>query len=288
MQDETITSVDARVPGSGCAKMRKTGAQTPPEPAQTGARAARPRRIGGFTLVLSTRFTTPTQRATKGIDFGPASSLARRVGGVAAAEQCTTQALTALPNGPLGRANEVANDLPIHPERTIDRLMQVHDESITSVATRVSGSGCAKMRKTGAQTAPEPAQTGANGAAASLVSPAPAILVLSLTFPKPQASDRSDEVSVPADLANSRGRGASKTAFPRRPWERVRVTPSRRASEGVGRGVLPSLARRVGGVAVAAERGAAPAVTARAAGASGCGDEGRTVYQSNPRTWPPN
>ena len=40
IQDETITSVDARVPDPGCAKTRQTGAQTPPGPAQTGAKAA--------------------------------------------------------------------------------------------------------------------------------------------------------------------------------------------------------------------------------------------------------
>ena len=40
MQDETITSVDARVPGSGCAKMRKPG-QTPPRPAKREQRRPR-------------------------------------------------------------------------------------------------------------------------------------------------------------------------------------------------------------------------------------------------------
>jgi hypothetical protein len=40
VQDEAVTSVDAWVSGSGCAKVRNTGAQTPPEAAQTGAGAS--------------------------------------------------------------------------------------------------------------------------------------------------------------------------------------------------------------------------------------------------------
>jgi hypothetical protein len=39
-QDEITTSVDARVSGSGCAKMRKTGAQGAPEAPRMGAEMA--------------------------------------------------------------------------------------------------------------------------------------------------------------------------------------------------------------------------------------------------------
>ena len=39
--------------------------------------------------------------------------------------------------------------LPNDPEKVIGRLTQDRDKSITSVAARVSGSGCAKLRKTG-------------------------------------------------------------------------------------------------------------------------------------------
>ena len=138
------------------------------------------------------------------------------------------------------------------------------------------------MRKTGAQCPPGPAQTGAKTAAASLVLPAPAVLVLSVSFPKPQGPNRSVEAPAPATPAESRGRRASKTAFPRGPWERVIATPTRRASEGVGPGLPPSLARRVGGGAGPAERGAAPALTARAAGPLECADEGANRLPIDP------
>ena len=87
VQDETITSVAARVSGSGCAKLRKTGAQTPPRPAQTGAKAAGCRGIVRFTLVLRRRFTTPIRRASEGVGLGLRPSLARRVGVVAVAAE---------------------------------------------------------------------------------------------------------------------------------------------------------------------------------------------------------
>ena len=67
--------------------------------------------------------------------------------------------------------------LPFQPEKMIDHLMQAQDNSITSVAARVLGSGGAKMRKTGAHTAPEPAQKGARATTTSLVSPAPEVLL---------------------------------------------------------------------------------------------------------------
>jgi hypothetical protein len=57
------------------------------------------------------------------------------------------------------------------------RLMQTQAKSTTSVAARVLGLGGAKMRTTGAHTAPEPAQTGAKTAATSLVSPVPEVLL---------------------------------------------------------------------------------------------------------------
>ena len=166
MQDETITSVAARVSGSGCAKLRKTGRKPPPGPAQTGAKAAGRRAIVRFTLVLRTRFSTPTRRASERVGLGLAASLARRAGVVAvAAEPGADAALTALAAGLLGCADEGASGLPNHPENRVGRLSQVWNDTITSVAARVSGSGCAKLA-TGAQAAPGPAKTGANAPAA--------------------------------------------------------------------------------------------------------------------------
>ena len=120
-----------------------------------GPRKREPRRPapGGSCVSRSccaARFTTPARRASEGVGPGLPPSLARRVGVVAvAAERGAAPALTALAAAPLGCADEGAKGLPNQPEKTIGRLMQVQDETITSVAARVSGSGCAKMRKTG-------------------------------------------------------------------------------------------------------------------------------------------
>jgi len=176
---------------------------------------------------------------------------------------------------PSGARGDSDGFLPSDPEKVAADLTQAMDNSTTSVDARVPGSGCAIMRKTGAQSSPRPASTGARAAAASLVSPAPAVFVRSVSFPKPQGPNRSVEAPAAATPAEIRGRRASKTAFPRGPWERGRgiATPTRRASEGVGLGLPPSLARRVGVLAGAAERGADPALTALATWLLGCADE---------------
>ena len=111
MQDKTITFGAARVPGSGCAKLRKTGAQTPPEPVQTGAKAAPGRPL-----------------------------------------------LTGTEPGPLPARGHAVGLFRREPEDRVGRLTQVRDEPITSVAARVSGWGCAKLRKTGRKPREHPRQ----------------------------------------------------------------------------------------------------------------------------------
>jgi len=207
VRDESTTSVDARVPGSGCAKLRKTGAQTSPAPAQTGAKAAPGRPLPTGTAPES----LPPRRQVDGLFRGEPedrvgrltqvqdetiTSVAARVSGSGCAKKRKTGAQT--PPAPAqtgakaapGRSLPTGTELGLlpargravglfrgEPEDRVGRLTQIQDETITSVAARVSGLGCAKMRKTGAQTPPAPAQTGAKAAAASLVSPAPEVLL---------------------------------------------------------------------------------------------------------------
>jgi hypothetical protein len=109
--------------------------------------------------------------------------------------------------------------------------MQVQYEPITSVAPSASRVGGAKVRKTWAHPAPEPAQTRAKTDGWRTI--------VRFTF-----------------------------------GVHGRLTPAtRRATEGVGPGMLPSLARRVRVMAVGAERGAALALTARAGGSLGGADD---------------
>ena len=82
--------------------MRKTGTQSPPRPAQTGAKAA------------------PGRPHPTGTEPGPVSAR--------------------------GQADGLFRG---EPENRVGRLTQMQDETITSVAARVSGSGWRKWRKTG-------------------------------------------------------------------------------------------------------------------------------------------
>jgi len=80
---------------------------------------------------------------------------------------------TAADAGPLPARGRDDGFFTGEPENRVDMSTQVQDEAITSVDPWVSGSGCAKLRKTGAQTAPEGAQTGAKTVEASSVSLSP-------------------------------------------------------------------------------------------------------------------
>jgi len=136
VQSRVVTSVDPRVSGSGCAKMRKTGAHTAPQAAQAAAR-----RWTSHSLLLQTGLARWTQSQAPA---GRNRPLTVGVPGARMVALC-----------------QATDFLPFQPENEIGQLTQVQSSVVTSVDPRVSGSGCAKMRKTGAHSAPERAQTGA-------------------------------------------------------------------------------------------------------------------------------
>jgi len=93
--------------------------------------------------------------------------------------------------GPVPADRREDGFFPPKPEKMSDAIMPGHDELMTYVDARVSGSGCAKMRKTEAQAAPDAAQTGARTAANA---PAGKHEVRNpnseTSFPKPEAPSR--------------------------------------------------------------------------------------------------
>jgi len=170
VEDTSVTSVDARVHGSGCTKMRTTGAQTDPPPAQTGANAA-----AGVTDQALGSDEPERDQGPGTKDQGAEASPA----GAADVEQSLPTAPDA---GPLPADRREDGFSATKPEKAIDVLIQNPDETITYVDARVPGSGCAIMRTTGAQTDPPPAQTDAKEPEASLVWPS---LPGSSGFPPP-------------------------------------------------------------------------------------------------------
>jgi len=147
------TYVEARVSGSGCAKLRKTGAQTDPPPAQTGAEE-------GAAAVTDQRPGSDDQAWYKGQRTKDQEAEA----GLADVEQGLPSAPDA---GPLPTDRREDGFFAPKPENGIDVLIQNPDETTTSGEAPGPGSGCAKMRKTAAQTDPPPAQTGAEAGAAA-------------------------------------------------------------------------------------------------------------------------
>jgi ribosomal protein S11 len=136
VQSKSVTSVNSRVSGSGCAKMRKTRAHTAPQAAQTGAR-----RWTSHSLLIQTGLARRTQSWT-----------------LVGSDRPLT---VGMPEPRMVAWRQATGFLPFQPEKAIDQLAQVQDDIVTSVDPRVSVSGCAKMRKTRAHTAPQAAQSGA-------------------------------------------------------------------------------------------------------------------------------
>jgi len=157
------TYVEARVSGSGSAKMRKTGAQPAPGAAQTGAE-------------------TPAATA---MDRAPGSEDQAKDKGQRTKDQ---------------EADRQGEDFfPPKPENATDVLVQNPDETTTYVEARVSGPGCAKMRKTGAQPAPDAAQPDAEAGAAAVTDQAP-------------GSD--DQASDKGPMTNDQGAETARPCFP--------------------------------------------------------------------------
>ena len=128
MQDESITSVAARVSGSGCAKCAKPGAN-PARARADGSQGGRPPGDRAFHARAphALHDTSPTRER----GGWPWPAALARASGWCRGCCCRTgagPALTALAAAPLGCADEGANGLPIQPEKTIGRLMQVQDE----------------------------------------------------------------------------------------------------------------------------------------------------------------
>jgi hypothetical protein len=165
VQDNSITSVARWVLGLGGAKTRKTGAYTPPVPAQTRAKAPGYRRIVRLTIRAHRRFTPPAQRVAESVAIDLLASVARGVAGVAVGVETGAEpALTDRAASRIGFAEEGRKKLPFQPEELNGRLMQVRAKSMAYVARRALGFRCAKSRKTRAQSPPRPAQSGAMAA----------------------------------------------------------------------------------------------------------------------------
>jgi hypothetical protein len=134
--NETVTSIDPRVSGSGCAQMRKTGREARNRSYKPGQKEAR---------VLP-------------CCFEPLSPQGRRAMPRPAQIDPSPRGRTRRGFRPgIGWTGFFTGE----PESAAGRLTQVQNRLVTSVDPRVPGSGCAKMRKTGAHTAPERVHMGA-------------------------------------------------------------------------------------------------------------------------------
>jgi hypothetical protein len=117
--------------------------------AQAGANRTGPRGFVGFTVVFRTRFTTPARRVNDASSAGQILFAQGRDSVLAvAAKLAAGAALNSVAATPLGYVSEGTKSLPIELENAVGLLIQSRDGITISVDARVSGSGCAKMRKT--------------------------------------------------------------------------------------------------------------------------------------------